>query len=125
MHCSLWGRHLRLSVVAICGLLLSPACAGKKETDAGSESQPVTEGSAQAESNKLDDVVDRAALQREFADVVYRKRMDQALAFQRAGRMQEALDACDDALQHRPRLGRSPCSPSGPAARARRAPRGA
>jgi len=102
MHCSLWGRHLRLSVVAICGLLLIPACAGKKETDAGSESQPVTEGSAQAESNKLDDVVEREALQREFEDVVYRKRMDQALAHQRAGRLQEALDACDDALRHRP-----------------------
>ncbi|MEE8104806.1 MAG: hypothetical protein V3T86_04650 [Planctomycetota bacterium] len=102
MHCSLWGRHLRLSVVAFCGLLLIPACAGKKETVAGSESQPVTEGSAQAESDKLDDLVERQALQREFADVVYRKRMDQALAYQRANRMQDALNACDDALRHRP-----------------------
>ena len=85
------------------GSLLIPACA-TTVSKAPEPVEPVAEAPVEQTDveRELDAVAEQAALQKDYADVLYRVRMKQARGHQKQFELHKALDAAHEALAARP-----------------------
>ncbi|MEE8104230.1 MAG: hypothetical protein V3T86_01700 [Planctomycetota bacterium] len=87
---------------ALLGAIVLPACAGKKTEDAEPTTDDTAAVSGSGADSGLDETMDRAKLEREFAAVLFEKRMSQARAHRKSGNIEDALRAVEDALARQP-----------------------